>query len=78
MREKVGVPDNIVKMGKTMVNSTLGKVEQKVRLRKRQDGHSFRSVAIGGPRERGPGPVQGQERRFLNTPEVVAEGKGDR
>jgi tetratricopeptide (TPR) repeat protein len=33
MREKVGVPDNIVKMGKNMVNSTLGKVQQKVRLR---------------------------------------------
>jgi hypothetical protein len=36
MREKVGVPDNIVKMGKNTVNSTLGKVQQKVRLRNPQ------------------------------------------
>ena len=33
MREKVGVPENIVKLGKGPVNSTLGKLEQKVRQR---------------------------------------------
>ena len=32
MREKVGVPVNIVKMRKNTVNSILGKMEQKVRL----------------------------------------------
>jgi hypothetical protein len=31
MREKVGVPDNIVKMGKLMVKSELGKLQQKMR-----------------------------------------------
>jgi len=41
MREKVGVPVNIVKMRKSTVNSILGNLEQKVRLRRPYNLHTL-------------------------------------
>jgi hypothetical protein len=46
MREKVGVPVNIVKMRKGAVNSTLGKMEQKVRLCRPYNLHAFGGLFV--------------------------------